>query len=139
MHFKPCHLVTLCSHFGLTMQGKNLVWPNVLNHTYFKSTEWKAKIISINFVLKFRTALPWLQSDRCQKRAEYLINAEINTQNLLSGMPNSVYLSMHTTIYRPTDGCSQRCTSTNMFNFHFSYSRQFPFPPLFTLTTTKMA
>lgn len=95
VHFKPCHLLTLFSRFGLVIQGKNLVWPNLLHHTYFQCMEWKAKIIPMNFVLKFRTALPWLQSDRCQNQAEYLINAEINTQNMLFGMTTQcVYICM---------------------------------------------
>lgn len=138
MHFKLCHLLMLSSHFGLVIQGRNLVRPNELQHTYFQCTEWKAKIIPMNFVVKFRTALPWLQSDRCQNGAEYLINAEINTQNMLFGMTTQcVYICMPLFIVLQMVAHSvvhpQICLILLfliLVNYHFS---------LFTLTTTKMA
>ena len=122
----------------LSSKGKNPVWPNVLHHTYFQCTEWKAKIIPTNFVLKFRTVLPWLQSDRCQNGAEYLINAEINTQNMLFGMTTlCVYIRMPLFIVLQmvahSDVHPQICLILIfpiLGNYHFS---------LFTLTTTKMA
>lgn len=138
MRCKACHLLMLSSHFSLAIQGKKQVWPNVLHHTYFQCTEWQAKIIPMNFVLKFRTALPWLQSDRCQNQAEYLINAEINTQNMLFGMTTQcVYIRTPLFIVLQmvahSDVHPQICLILLfpiLGNYHFS---------LFTRTTTKMA
>lgn len=124
----------------LVFSFKRKPWFGQMCCTTSTSSAWNKRLKKspMNFVLKFRSALPWLQSDRCQNQAEYLINAEINTQNMLFGMTTQcVYVCMPLFIILQmvahSDVHPQICLILPFpfwVNYHFS---------LFTLTTSKMA
>lgn len=81
----------------------------------------------MDFLLRLRTALPWLQSNRCQNPVEHLIKHRDKHTKYVVWNDNPVCWYTCATIYHPTDGCLLWGTSTNMFNFAFPYSRQSPF------------